>query len=66
MATVTGLAVSDTKAGAVTCTLTTLSVGQTTTCTEVTPYVITQADVDAGSVVNIGHCQRQDRRTARR
>ena len=50
--TMSGLVVNDAKAGAVTCPVTTLAPGETTTCTATTPYVITQADVDAGHVAN--------------
>ena len=50
--TLTDLAVSDPKAGAVTCPVTTLAPGAQTTCTATAAYVITQADVDAGVVNN--------------
>ncbi|MGL5928576.1 MAG: DUF7507 domain-containing protein, partial [Dermatophilaceae bacterium] len=50
--TATDLAVSDPKAGAVTCAVTTLAPGASTTCTADDEYVITQADVDSGFVVN--------------
>ncbi len=50
--TLTTLAISDAKAGAVTCPVTTLAPGAQTTCTATTAYVITQADVDAGVVNN--------------
>ncbi len=49
---VTGVAVNDPKAGAVSCPATTLAPGASTTCTAPRPYVITQADVDAGVVSN--------------
>ena len=48
--TLTGVAVTDPKVGAVTCPSTTLAPGASTTCTAT--YTITQADVDAGTVVN--------------
>ena len=47
-----GVAVADPKAGAVTCAATTLAPLAVTECAATTPYVITQADVDAGSVDN--------------
>ncbi|MGL5857935.1 MAG: DUF7507 domain-containing protein [Angustibacter sp.] len=50
--TLTALAVNDPLAGAVSCVVTTLAPGESTTCTTTTPYLITQADVDAGQVVN--------------
>ena len=50
--TVTTTAITDAKAGAVTCPVTTLAPGAQTTCTATTAYVITQADVDAGVVNN--------------
>ncbi|MGL4176473.1 MAG: DUF7507 domain-containing protein [Dermatophilaceae bacterium] len=46
------LTINDPKAGAVTCAATTLALGASTTCTATNPYVITQADVDAGAVTN--------------
>ena len=50
--TLTGVAVSDAKAGAVTCPATTLAPGVSTTCTATTTYTISQTDVDSGSVTN--------------
>ncbi|MGC3994264.1 MAG: GEVED domain-containing protein [Propionicimonas sp.] len=44
------LSISDPKVGTVTCSATTLAPGQSTTCTAT--YVLTQADVDAGTVHN--------------
>ena len=49
--TVTDVAVSDPMVGAVTCTQTSLAPGESTTCTSA-PYVLTQTDIDAGSVSN--------------
>jgi uncharacterized repeat protein (TIGR01451 family) len=51
--TVTGVRVDDPKAGAVTCTETVLAPGESTTCEAFQQYVVTQADVDAGSVDNV-------------
>ena len=48
--TITGLSVTDSKLGAVTCPVTTLSPGGSTTCTKT--YVVTQADLDNGSIYN--------------
>ncbi|MCB0906356.1 MAG: hypothetical protein KDB63_04465, partial [Nocardioidaceae bacterium] len=48
--TVTGLSISDAKVGSVTCPATTLAPGASTTCTAT--YVLTQADVNAGTVSN--------------
>ncbi|MCW2858229.1 MAG: hypothetical protein JWR52_3844, partial [Marmoricola sp.] len=50
--TLTSVGVTDPKAGSVTCPVTTLAPGGSTTCTADSPYVITQADVDAGTVDN--------------
>ena len=50
--TITTVAVNDAKVGATTCPATTLAPGASTTCTTTAAYVITQADVDAGSVSN--------------
>ncbi len=50
--TITNLVVNDPTAGAVTCPVTTLSPGASTTCTADSAYSITQADVDAGVVSN--------------
>ncbi len=47
----TGISVSDPKAGAVTCVATTLQPGASTTCSAA-PYSVTQADVDSGAVQN--------------
>ncbi|MBM6401831.1 DUF7507 domain-containing protein [Phycicoccus sonneratiae] len=49
--TLTGLTVEDPLVGDVTCPATTLAAGASTTCTA-DPYVLTQADVDAGRVDN--------------
>jgi len=49
---VNALAISDPKAGAVTCPVTTLAPGASTTCTADDPYAITAADADAGSADN--------------
>jgi uncharacterized repeat protein (TIGR01451 family) len=46
------LAINDAKAGATTCPVTTLAPNASTTCTATAPYVISQADVDAGVVNN--------------
>ncbi|MFN8195561.1 MAG: GEVED domain-containing protein [Nocardioidaceae bacterium] len=48
--TLTSVGVSDPKVGAVTCPVTTLAPGASTTCTKT--YTLTQADVNAGSVTN--------------
>src|SRR5262249_39774224 len=44
------LTVNDSKLGAVTCPVTTLAPGASTTCTK--NYVVTQADLDSGSIYN--------------
>ncbi|MFF2022008.1 SpaA isopeptide-forming pilin-related protein [Streptomyces sp. NPDC058171] len=49
-ASITELAVTDPKIGAVTCPVTTLAAGETVTCTAT--YVVTAQDVAAGSVTN--------------
>ncbi|MFW6773799.1 beta strand repeat-containing protein [Nocardioides sp. CPCC 205120] len=46
------VAVDDPKVGAVTCEATTLRAGDTVFCVVDEPYVVTQEDVDAGSVLN--------------
>ena len=48
--TLTGVVVDDPKVGTVTCPVTTLAPGASTTCTAT--YTLTQADVDAGVVDN--------------
>jgi len=50
--TLTGVKVSDPLAGSVTCPSGTIAPGATITCTSDAPYVITAADVQAGSVKN--------------
>ena len=47
-----GLTVGDAMLGAITCDVTELAPGTATTCTAGRAYVVTQADVDAGSVRN--------------
>jgi len=49
--TIDDVAVSDPLVGAVTCTQQTLAPGESTTCTAA-PHVLTQRDIDAGSVSN--------------
>ena len=49
--TLTNLAVTDPKLGAITCVATTLAPGATTTCTA-PPYSIVQADINTGKVTN--------------
>ena len=55
--TLTDVGVTDAKAGPVTCTATTLAPHTSTACTADDPYVIVQADVDAGSVDNTATAQ---------
>ena len=50
--TLTSVGVTDIAVGAVTCPVTTLAPGASTTCTADTPYLTTQAQVDAAQVVN--------------
>ncbi|MBO3134894.1 DUF11 domain-containing protein, partial [Dermatophilus congolensis] len=53
-ATITGITVTDTKAGStVTCDETTLEVGASTACRLSNPYRITTADLTAGKVINV-------------
>lgn len=47
-----GIAVTDAKAGPVTCPRPSLAPGESQTCTAQAPYVITPADEDAGAAVN--------------
>ena len=49
--TLTAVSVTDPKVSGITCAATTLAQSQATTCSG-TPYVITQADLDAGKVTN--------------
>ncbi|MGX9899227.1 DUF7507 domain-containing protein [Arthrobacter sp. SA17] len=51
--TITDVRVDDPKAGAVTCSESVLAPGASTTCSADERYVVTQADVDAGSVDNV-------------
>ena len=48
--TLTGVSVDDPKVGTVSCPVTTLAPGESTTCTAT--YTLTQVDVDAGHVAN--------------
>ncbi len=48
---INGLVVTDDRIATVTCPVTTLAPGESTTCTA--SYVVTQADLDSGTVVNI-------------
>jgi uncharacterized repeat protein (TIGR01451 family) len=52
--------VVDPKVGTVTCDDTSLAPGQVTTCRSDSPYLITQAEVDAGHVTNTAHAVGQD------
>ncbi|MCW2755539.1 MAG: hypothetical protein JWQ32_2950, partial [Marmoricola sp.] len=58
--TLTSVGVTDPKAGSVTCPVTTLAPGASTTCTASNPYVITQADVDSGTVDNTANATSKD------
>src|SRR6185437_9020629 len=58
--TLTNVAVSDPFAGPVTCPVSTLAPGDSTTCATATPYTITQADVDAGHVRNTATASADD------
>ena len=49
--TLTDIIVTDPKVGAITCPVTTLAPGASTTCTAA-PYVLTQGDLDAAAVAN--------------
>ena len=49
--TLTAISVTDPKVSGITCVTTTLAPGQNTSCTG-NPYVLTQADIDAGQVQN--------------
>ncbi len=59
--TLSATTVSDPLLGAVTCAATTLAPGATTTCTAA-PYRLTQADLDAGTVVNTASVSARDPR----
>jgi uncharacterized repeat protein (TIGR01451 family)/LPXTG-motif cell wall-anchored protein len=50
--TITDLAITDPLAGAVTCPTTRLAPGESVICVAAKPYVITQVDLDAGTVQN--------------
>ena len=52
LVTLTGVAVTDVKAGPVTCQVTTLAPGASTTCAADQPYTITAADAASGGVSN--------------
>ncbi len=49
--TLSAVTVTDPKVGAVTCPVTTLTAGQSTSCTKA--YTLTQTDIDAGHVANL-------------
>jgi uncharacterized repeat protein (TIGR01451 family) len=51
--TVSNVHVNDPTGGSVTCPQTTLAPGTSETCTEDSPYVVTQNDLDAGSVTDV-------------
>jgi hypothetical protein len=51
--TLSTVAVTDTKAGSVTCLKSTLAVGESTTCVALASYTVTSADASAGSVHNV-------------
>ena len=55
--TLTGLVVNDTTTGPVTCNTTTLAPEDTTLCQA--EYLVTQADVDAGAIVNVADAAAQ-------
>ncbi|MGG5257805.1 DUF7507 domain-containing protein [Phycicoccus avicenniae] len=59
--TLSSVSVSDPRLGTVTCTATTLAPGASTTCTAA-PYRLTQADLDAGTVVNTASVTASDPR----
>jgi uncharacterized repeat protein (TIGR01451 family) len=52
LVTLTGVTVSDPKAGSVTCAATTLAPGASTSCAADSPYTITTADATSGAVHN--------------